>query len=86
MKRLAPPAPKEGEVFVPASQQKPLDEGIVVAVGPGMRNRVTGQIDTIDLIEGDHICFVDYAGFDVTVDGDVYLSLRDEEVHGRRLG
>lgn len=84
VQELPPPTPKEGEVFLPASQQKPLNEGIVIAVGPGARNRVTGQLDPIDLNPGDHVCFVDYAGFDIEVDGVKYKSMRDEEVHGRR--
>ena len=83
--RLPPPEPVPGEVILPASQQKPLNEAIVISVGPGLRNRVTGKLDSIDLAPGDRICFVDYAGFDVEVDGKKYLSLRDEEIHGRRL-
>lgn len=84
VKPLPPPGPKEGEIFVPASQQRPLNEGLVVAVGPGMRNRITGQIDPIDLEPGDHIGYVDFSGFDVVVDGESFLSMRDEEIHGRR--
>ncbi len=83
--RLPPPEPKEGMVFIPASQQKPLNEATVVVVGPGLRNRTTGKIDPVDLDPGDIVCFVDYAGFEVEVDGVKYLSLRDEEIHGRRL-
>ena len=41
VRRLPRPAPKPGEVVIPHSQQKLLDEGIVVAVGPGLRNRLT---------------------------------------------
>lgn len=85
VRRLPQPEGMVGGVYVPASQQKPLNEGVVVAVGPGLRNRVTGQRDTIDLKPGDNICFVDFAGFAVEVDGVEYLSLRDEEVHGRRI-
>lgn len=84
LKRLPPPEQKEGDVYLPASQQKPLNEGVVVAVGPGLRNRVTGMIDPVDLQPEDLVCFVDYAGFEIEVDGEKYLSLRDEEVHGRR--
>lgn len=69
---------------MPNSQTKALDEGIVVAVGPGQRNRLTWQIDPVDLEPGDHVCFGDFAGSDVTVDGVVYLSMRDEEIHGVR--
>jgi chaperonin GroES len=86
VRRLARPAPKPGEVVIPNSQQKLLDEGIVVAVGPGLRNRVTWQIDPVDLEVGDHVCFGDYAGSEIKVDGEEYLSMRDEEIHGRRPG
>ena len=85
VRRLPRPAPQEGEVIIPNSQQKELDEGIVVAVGPGLRNRVTWQIDPVDLEPGDHVCFGEFAGSDVEVDGQTYLSMRDEEIHGRRV-
>ena len=39
VKRLEAPAQNPDEVFIPKSQQKPLNEGIVIAVGPGLRNR-----------------------------------------------
>ena len=84
VKELPPPPPKPGEVIIPGSQAKPLNEGIVVAVGPGARNRLTGLIDEIDLEPGDHVCYADYAGSPITVDGVQYLSMRNEEIHGTR--
>ena len=84
VRRLPRPDPKPGQVVIPNSQQKQLDEGIVVAVGPGQRNRLTGLVDVIDLAPGDHVCFGDYAGSEIDVDGEEYLSMRDEEIHGRR--
>ncbi len=74
VKRLPLPAPKPGEVFIPDSQRKPLNEGTIIAMGP----KIT------DLSVGDHICFLDYAGSAIEVDGEEYLSMRDEEIHGRR--
>lgn len=84
VKRLARPEPLPGALSLPESQQKPLDEGIVIAVGPGNRNRMTGYIDEVNLKVGDHVCFLEYAGTDIEVDGEVYVSMRDEEIHGRR--
>lgn len=85
VRRLPPPEPKEGEVYVPASQQKPLNEGVVVAVGPKLKvDRPTGVV-YFGLEPGDTVCFVDFAGFEIEVDGETYLSLRDEEIHGKRL-
>lgn len=84
VKRLERGAQKPDTVFIPQSQQKPLDEGIVITVGPGVRNRVTGYIDSIDLEVGEHVCFLEFAGQEIEVDGEQYISLRDEEIHGRR--
>jgi chaperonin GroES len=72
--RLPLPQPKPGDVFLPASQQRPLNEGTVIAVGPGV----------VGIAPGDHVCFLDYAGFEIEVDGGTYLSMREEEIHGRR--
>lgn len=85
VKQLTAAPQQEGQVFLPDSQRKPLNEGIVIAVGPGVRNRFTGMIDPVDLKEGDHVCFLEFAGFEIIVDGEAYISMRNEEVHGRRL-
>ena len=79
----APEQPAEG-VFIPQSQTAPPNEGIVIAVGLGLRNRVTGILDPVDLKPGDHVCFVEHAGYEVVVDGVSYLQMRDEEIVGRR--
>src|SRR5271170_607063 len=74
VKRHEHPPQAEGELALPASQQKPLDEGSVIAVGP----------EVAGISSGDHVCFLEFAGTDVWVDGESYLSMRDEEVHGKR--
>jgi chaperonin GroES len=86
VRRMSAPEPKPGEVVTPSSMQRALNEGIVVSVGPGKRNRVTGRIDTIELKPGDHVCFLDHAGYMVEVDGESLLCLVDEEVFGARAG
>jgi len=79
------PKPQPGTMALPASQQKPLNAGIVIAVGPGARNHVTGKIDPIeDLKPGDSVEFLDYAGAEVEVDGELYLVMRESEIHGKR--
>lgn len=84
MRRLAAPPPQPGQVIIPTSQSKPLDEGVVLAVGPGMRHHVTGERIPPDFEVGDVVLFLEYAGFEILVDGEKLLSARDEEIHGRR--
>lgn len=75
----------EGGIMLPDSQQRPLNAGTVIAVGPGVRNSVTGRIDRIeDLAPGDTVEFLDYAGSTVEIDGEEYLCMRDCEIHGKR--
>lgn len=75
VKRFEIAKPEAGQVVMPASQQKPLNEGLVMAVGPKIH----------DLQRGDHVCFVEYAGNDIEIDGESYLSMRDDEIVGHRL-
>ncbi len=69
-----------GQLQVPETQRPPVNEGIVIAVGPGARNRVTGQIDPIDLQPGDQVAWVEFAGSEDPETG--HLMLRDEEIWG----
>src|SRR4051812_42047737 len=61
VKRLPPPVAKEGEVIIPGSQRPPLNEGTVVAVGSAK--------ELADIQIGDHVCFLDFAGTTIEVDG-----------------
>lgn len=71
-----------GKIVIPDSQkEKPL-EGLVVAVGPG-KVEWGGFVSPACQV-GDTVLFGKYAGAEITVDGEEYLLLRDEEVLGRR--
>jgi chaperonin GroES len=68
-----PESPSEG-LLVPKSQQKPLNEGTVIALGPKVYGLSVGQ----------QVCFLEYAGSPIVIDGKEYVSMRDEEIHGVR--
>lgn len=76
VRRLPRPEPIPGDMVLPNSQQKPLDEGVVVGIGTSKK--------LADLEIKQHICFVEFAGTEVEIDGQVYLSMRDSEIHGVR--
>jgi len=76
VKVLDRPEAPEGVLSAPKSQQKPLDEGIVFRVGP--------DPSVSDIRPGQHVCFLEFAGADIDVDGVTYKSLRGEEIHGVR--
>ncbi len=62
-------------VVMPQSQQAPLNEGIVIAVGPDVPKAKW---------PGAHVCFVEHAGYEVEIDGESYLQMTSGEVIGLR--
>jgi len=70
-----------GSIIVPdTAREKPL-QAQVVAVGKG---RVTddGQTVPLDVAVGDDVLVGQYAGTEITLDGEEYLIVREDEVLG----
>ena len=74
VKRLERPAPAADAMAIPDSQKQVVNEGTVVAVGPKVP----------DLKPGDHVCFYEFSGSPVEIDGEEYLSMGEGEIHGVR--
>ena len=70
----------EGLLVVPSSEKK-LSQGIVVAVGPGIR---TDHGDWIKLClnVGDRVLFGEYSGQSVKLGDKTYLAMREKDVIG----
>ncbi len=63
-----------GGLFIPdTAKEKPL-AGKVVAVGPG-----TSEV-TMEVKVGDQVLYGKYAGTEVTVDGEDYLIMRQNDI------
>jgi chaperonin GroES len=74
---------KEGIIIPDSAKEKP-QEGEVVAIGPGRVEK--GHRVPLDVAVGDRIWFGKYTGSEITVDGQEYLILREEEILGRLSG
>lgn len=74
----------KGGIIIPDSAKEKPQEGEVVAIGPGKVEK--GQRVSLDVAVGDRILFGKYTGSDITVDGQEYLILREEEILGRLNG
>ena len=81
VKRLAAPDGKHGSLFIPDSAKEKPQEGQVVAVGAG---RVTDDGTKLApaLKEGDRILFGKYSGSEVTLDGEDFLVMKEDDVLG----
>jgi len=69
---------KSGLVLPDSAKEKP-QQGKVIAVGAG-RLLDDGSIKPLEVKHGDKILYGKYAGSEVTVDGEDYMILREEDV------
>jgi chaperonin GroES len=53
----------------------------VLAVGKG-KIKEDGKVLPLDVKAGDRVLFGKYAGSEITIDGELYLIMREEEVLG----
>ena len=72
---------KHGRLIIPDTAKEKPQEGQVVAVGAG---KVTDDGKNLPLAvkEGDRILFGKYSGNEVTLDGEEYLIMKEEDVLG----
>ncbi len=79
IRRLEEEETTAGGIIIPDTAKEKPQEGVVVAAGPG-KIRDDGNISPLDVAKGDRVLFGKYAGTDVTLDGDDYTILREEDV------
>ncbi len=68
-----------GGIIIPDTAKEKPQEGIVIATGKG-RVREDGKITPLDVAEGDRVLFSKYGGTEVTLDGEEYTILREEDI------
>ena len=68
---------KSGIILAGSAQEKP-QEAKVVAVGPG--GMVDGKEVTMQVKEGDKVIYSKYAGNEVKVDGEEYISVKQNDI------
>ena len=81
VKRIEEAEQTRGGIIIPdTAKEKPM-QGEVVAVGPG-RKLEDGKIEKLEVKVGDRILMSKYAGTEVTIDGEEYVILREDDVLG----
>jgi chaperonin GroES len=68
-----------GGIIIPDTAKEQSQEGDVVATGKG-KVREDGKVTPLDVKKGDRVLFGKYAGNDVTIDGEDYVILREDDV------
>ncbi|MGH7339754.1 MAG: co-chaperone GroES [Candidatus Rokuibacteriota bacterium] len=79
IRRVEEEAKTQGGIIIPDTAKEKPQEGVVVATGKG-KVRDDGRITPIGVAAGDRVLFSKYSGNDVTLAGEDYTILREEDV------
>jgi len=71
----------KGGIVIPDTAKEKPQEGRVVAVGSGKKEK-DGKVIPLDVKVGDRILLGKYSGTEIRIDDEDYLILREEEVLG----
>ncbi|MGD0298975.1 MAG: co-chaperone GroES [Bryobacteraceae bacterium] len=81
VRRLEEQESMRGGIIIPDSAKEKPQQAEVVAVGSG-KLLEDGQRAAPDVEAGDRILFGKYSGSDITIEGQEYLILREDEILG----
>lgn len=80
IKRVQASTKTAGGLLLPETGSK-LNEGIVVAVGPGIRSK-DGDLIKPCVAEGDNVMLPEYGGNNVKIDNDEFILYRETDLLG----
>jgi chaperonin GroES len=81
VRRLEEKETVKGGIIIPDSAKEKPQEGEVIAVGNGRREK--GELIPLDVKPGDRILFGKYSGNDIKIDDEEYLILKEDEILAR---
>ena len=81
LKRIEEEPARRSGIIIPDSAKEKPQEGKVIAVGKGKVSE-DGKKTPLDVKAGDRVLFGKYSGSEVTVDGEEYLIMKEEDVLG----
>ena len=81
VKRIEEGEVRRGGLIIPDSAKEKPQEGKVLAVGHGTVTE-DGKKTPLDVKAGDRVLFGKYSGSEVTLDGEEYLIMKEEDVLG----
>ena len=74
----------KGGIIIPDSAKEKQQEGEVIAVGSGKREK--GELIPLDVKPGDRVLFGKYSGTEIKIDDEELLILREEETLAKLSG
>jgi chaperonin GroES len=71
----------KGGIIIPETAKEKPQEGEIISVGKGKVNE-EGKVHPLDVKPGDRVLFGKYSGNEITIDGELFVIMREEEVLG----
>jgi chaperonin GroES len=84
VKRIEEKETVRGGIIIPDTAKEKPQEGQVVAVGPGKREK--GELVPLDVKPGDRVLFGKYSGTEIKIEDEDLLILREEEILAKLSG
>ena len=84
VKRIEEKESVRGGIIIPDTAKEKPQEGEVVAVGSGRREK--GELIPLDVKAGDRVLFGKYSGSEIKVDDQEYLILKEDEILAKLSG
>jgi chaperonin GroES len=81
VRRIEENTTTSGGIIIPDSAKEKPQEGEIIAVGEG-KYKEDGTRQTLDVKEGDRVLFGKYSGSEITLDGEEFLMMREDEILG----
>lgn len=69
----------KGGIVIPDTAKEKPQQGKVAAVGQG-KTLETGEVKSLEVKTGDKVLYGKYAGTEVTVEGEEYLIIREDDI------
>jgi chaperonin GroES len=70
-----------GGIIIPDTAKEKPQEGKVVAVGPGKRDK-DGKLIPLDVKAGDRVLFAKWAGTEFKLDGKEHMIMKEDDILG----
>ena len=81
VRRMDEDSKTAGGIIIPDSAQEKPSQGVIVAVGTGIRTE-DGKITPLDVKPKDKVLFGKWSGNEVTIDGEDLLIMKESDILG----
>ena len=79
--RLEAEEKTKGGIIIPDTAKEKPQEGRILAVGPGKRDK-DGNLIPLEVKAGDRVLFTKWAGMEIKIDGQEHMIMKEDDILG----